>query len=147
MMEFFLSKVWLFVCGLTVTAVLVLAFSGLDNSVANDEAQRRVSQLADVLDSVSCSTNGLNVTIAVADFLPDTSSMAKISKGYVCIGSGPERRYATLNTDIILTDRNGSVSNNCSLVHGDILFVHKDPAKRSLIDVQVAKERTVSLTA
>lgn len=147
MMEFFLSKVWLFVCGLAVTAVLVLAFSGLDHSVATDEAQRRVSQMADVLDSVSISTSGLNVTIEVADFLPDPDSVAKISKGYVCIGAGPERRYASLHTDIILTDPDGDVMENCTLVHGDRLNVHKDPAKRSLIDVHVAKERTVSLTA
>jgi hypothetical protein len=147
MMEFFLSKVWLFVCGLTVTAALVLAFSGLDHSVANDETQRRVSQLADALDSVSYSPNGLNVTIAVADFLPEAGSVAKISKGYVCIGSGPERRYASLHTDVVITDRHGAVLENCTLVHGDRLLVHKDLNKRTLIDVQVAKERTVSLTA
>jgi hypothetical protein len=147
MMEFFLSKVWLFVCGLSVTAVLVLAFSGVDHSVTNDEFQRRASQMADVLDSVSYSPNDINVTIAVADFLPDPSSVAKISKGYVCIGSGAERRYAPLHATIMLTDRTGSVSENCTLLHGDRLFVHKDPAKRSLIHVQVANDRTVSRTA
>ncbi len=147
MMEFFLSKVWLFVCGLAVTAVLVLAFSGMDHSVASDEVQRRVSQLADTLDSVSYSPNGMNVTISMDDFLPDPGSVAKISTGYVCIGSGTERRYAPLHASMMLTDRTGSVVDNCTLVHGDLLVVHKDLAKRSLVHVQVAKERTVSFTA
>jgi hypothetical protein len=147
MMEFFLSKVWLFVSGLAVTAVLVLAFSGMDHSVAIDEVQRRVSQLADTLDSVSYSPNGMNVTIAVDDFLPEPGSVAKISKGYVYIGSGTERRYAPLHASMAITDRTGSVVDNCTLVHGDLLFVHKDLAIRSLVQVQVAKERTVSFTA
>ena len=147
MMEFFLSKVWLFVCGMAVTAVLVLAFSGMGHSVTDDEAQRRVSQLANVLDSVSDSPNHLNITISIADFLPEDGSVARISKEFVCIESGTERRYATLHATIMLTDSNGMVSGNCTLVHGDRLTVHKDPVKKNLIRVQVAKERTVSLTA
>ena len=147
MMEFFLSKIWLFVCGIAVTAVLVLAFSGMDHSVTNDEAQRRVSQLADVLDSVSCSTSDVNITIAVTDFLPQDSSVARIANGYVSVESGAERQYAALHSTIVLTDRSGTVAANCTLVHGDLLLDEQDLAKKGLIDVQVAKERTVSLTA
>ena len=147
MMEFFLSKVWLFICGIAVTAVLVLAFSGMDHSVTDDEAQRRVSQLADILDSVSFSPNSLNMTITVGDFLPEDRSVVLIAKGYVTIESGTERRYATLHSTIIINDWNGTISENCVLVHGDRMLVHKDPVKKGLLHVQVAKERTVSLTA
>lgn len=147
MMEFFLSKVWLFVCGIAVTGVLVLAFSGMDHSVTDDESQRRVVQLADVLDSVSESPDTVQMTIAVADYLPDGHSSVLITKGYVSIESGAERKYAILHSNIVLNENNGIDPENFILVHGDILMVHKDPAKKGVIHVQVAKERTVSLTA
>jgi hypothetical protein len=147
MMEFFLSKVWLFVCGIAVTGVLLMAFSGMDHSVIDDEAQRRVVQLAEVLDSVSDSPANVQLTMTVADYVPDGSSSVLISKGYVCFDSGTERKYAVLHSAIVLAGRNGTVVENLTLVHGDILLVHKDPAHRGVIHVQVAKERTVSLTA
>jgi hypothetical protein len=147
MMEFFLSKIWLFVCGIAVTAVLVMAFSGMDRSVADDEAQQRVVQMADVLDSVSDSPNNVQMTIAVADFLPEDRSVFQLSEGYVCIVSGDERSYAPLHSTVIITDSNGNVKENFTLVHDDILLVHKDLAKKGIVHVQVAKERTVSLTA
>ncbi|HEY3419974.1 MAG TPA: hypothetical protein VGK23_05420 [Methanomassiliicoccales archaeon] len=80
-MEFFLSKVWLFVCGIAVTSVLVLAFSGLGHSVTDDESQRRVAQMADALDSVSDSPDNVHMTIRVADYLPDGKSHLLMSKG------------------------------------------------------------------
>jgi hypothetical protein len=147
MMEFFLSKLWLFVCGIVVTAVLVMAFSGMDHSVTVDEAQRRAAQMADVLDSVSDSPGNVHMTIAVADFLPDDRSLILISEGLIYIESGTERRYAPLHSTICLTGVNGSVLENCSLVHGDLLLIHKNPLKKGLVYIQVAKERTVSLTA
>ncbi|MGD0817750.1 MAG: hypothetical protein ABR986_05050 [Methanomassiliicoccales archaeon] len=147
MMEFFLSKVWLFVCGIAITAVLVLAFSGMDHSVNDDEAQRRVAQLADVLDSVSESPNNVQMTITVSDYLPEGRSVIMISEGFVSLESGIERRYAPLHSATILTDCNGIIAEDLTLVHGDLLLVHKDPARKGHIRVQVAKDRTVSLTA
>jgi hypothetical protein len=147
MMEFFLSKIWLFICGIAVTATLVLAFSATDHSVTDDEAQRRASQMAEILDSVACSPNSVNLTISVGDYLPDDGSVASIAKGYITIVSGTERRYATLHSTILLDGMDGVPSTNCTLVHGDLLRVHKGLVEKGLIHVQVAKERTVSLTA
>jgi hypothetical protein len=147
MMEFFLSKIWLFVCGFAVTAVLVMAFSGMDHTVTDDEAQRRISQLADALDSVSTSTGNIDMTISVSDFLPEDESVIIITKEYVAIESGTERRYAALHCTISLNDISGVRSENCTLVHGDLLSVHKDMIKKGLLHVQVAKERAISLTA
>ena len=147
MMEFFLSKVWLFVCGIAVTAVLVLAFSGMDHSVTDGETQRRVAQLAQVLDSVSDSPGHLCMMVPVADYLQDGRSVVVISHGYVSIQTGADRCYAPLHAAIVLTDDNGTASDNCTLVHGDVLIVQKDPAKKGGLSVQVAKERTVPLTA
>ena len=110
MMEFFLSKVWLFICGIAVTAVLVMAFSGMDHSVTDDEAQRRVTQLAGILDSVSFSPNSVNLTITVDDFLPEDGSVVLMGEGYVTVESGTERRYAALHTTIIMNDWNGTIS-------------------------------------
>jgi hypothetical protein len=146
MMEFFLSKIWLFICGIAVTAVLVLAFSAMDQSMTDDEAQRRVSQMAEILDSVACSQNSVDMTISVSDYLPE-GSIASIAKGYITIVSENERRYATLHSSIIMDEMDGVPSENCTLVHGDLLRVHKGQVEKGLVHVQVAKERTVSLTA
>jgi hypothetical protein len=143
MMEFFLSKVWLFVCGIAVTGVLVLAFSGLGHSLADDESQRRVAQMADALDSVSDSPDHVHMTIRVADYLPDGRSHLVMSKGYICIESGGERKYAIIHSSISIYDSNGTGSDSLTLVHGDVLLVAK--ASKGVIKVQVAKERTVSL--
>jgi hypothetical protein len=144
MMEFFLSKVWLFVCGIAVTGVLVLAFSGMDHSVSDDETQRRVQQLAEIIDSVSNSADNVQMTIAVADYLPDESSSVSIKNGYVCVDTGTERRYASLHSSILLKCAGPT---DLPLVHGDLLLVHRDPIKKGVVQIQVAKERTVSLTA
>jgi hypothetical protein len=145
MMEFFLSKVWLFACGIAVTGVLVLAFSGLGNSVADDESQRRVEQMADALDSVSDSPDSVHMTVRVADYLPDGKSHLLMSAGYIGIESGGERKYAMLHSSIVLNDNNGTSWDSITLVYGDVLLVTKDPASKGVIWVQVAKERTVSL--
>jgi hypothetical protein len=147
MMEFFLSKVWLFVCGIAVTGVLLMAFSGLDHSVTDDELQRRVVQLAEVLDSVSDAPANVQMTIAVADYVPEGSSSVLITKGYVCLDSGTERSYASLHSAFVLAGRNGTGLDNLTLFHGDILLLHRDPANKGVVQVQVAKERTISLTA
>jgi hypothetical protein len=145
MMEFFLSKVWLFVCGIAVTSVLVLAFSGLGHSVTDDESQRRVAQMASALDSVSDSPDHVQMTIRVADYLPDVESHLQMSNGYICIESGSERKYAIMHSLVSLNDGSGSA--DLTLVYGDVLLVSKDPASKGVIRVQVAKERTVSLIA
>ncbi len=146
MMEFFLSKVWLFVCGIAVTTVLVIAFSGVDHAVADDEVQHRVTQLAAVIDSVSDSPDNVQMTISVADFLPDVQSVASIKNGYVCIESEIGGRYAPLHSTITYLESNVTADGNHILVHGDLLILHKDLSKNRII-IQVAKERTVSLTA
>ncbi len=146
MMEFFLSKVWLFVCGIAVTAVLVMAFSGMDHAVTDDEVQQRATQLAAVLDSVSDSPDNVQMTISVADFLPDVDSVASIKNGYVSIESGTGKRYAPLHSATSFIDDNALADGNCTIVYGDLLIVHKDPSQDRII-IQVAKERTVSLTA
>ena len=146
MMEFFLSKVWLFVCGIAVTAVLVMAFSGMDHAVTGNEAQRRVVQMADVLDSLPISSK-VQMSIAVSDYLPEAGSRMNISPGFLSLVTGSERCYASLHSTIILTGFDGSVVGNVTLVHGDVLLVHRDLAKKGCLSVQVAKDRTVSLTA
>ncbi len=145
MMEFFLSKVWLFVGGIAVTGVLVLAFSGIDRSVSDDESQRRVDQLADALDAVSNTPDLVSFRLSVADYLPDARSSMLISKGYVCIQEGTDRSYASLHCAIVLTHANGS--DDLTVSWDDILLVNKGMGVRGIIQVQVAKERTVSLTA
>ena len=147
MMEFFLSKVWLFVCGIAVTGVLLMAFSGMDHSVTDDESQRRVLQLAEVLDSVSDAPANVHMTIIVADYVPEGSSSVLITKGYVCLDSGTERCYASLHSAFVISGRNGAEVNDLTLSYGDILLLHKDPANKGVVQVQVAKERTISLTA
>ena len=147
MMEFFLSKVWLFVCGIAVTGVLLMAFSGMDHSVTDQESQRRVVQLAEVLDSVSDTPANVQISVTVADYLPQGSSSVSISKGYVCLDSGTERKCAGLHSSFVLAGINGTEVDSLILFHGDILLVHKDPAKKGVVQVQVAKERTISLTA
>jgi hypothetical protein len=52
-----------------------------------------------------------------------------------------------MHSSISVNDSNGTSSDSLTLVHGDILIVTKDPAGKGIIQVQVAKERTVSLTA
>ena len=146
MMEFFLSKVWLFVCGIAVTAVLVMAFSGMDHAVSGTETQHRVVQMAEVLDSLSDSPT-VQMRFAASDFLPETGSTIRISQGYLCLVNGNERGYASLHSTVILTGIDGVVIENATLVHGDVLLVHRDVTKKGCILVQVAKERTVSLTA
>ena len=146
MMEFFLSKVWLFVCGIIVTAVLVMAFSGVDHAVTITEAQRRVVQMADVLDSLSDSPS-VQMRIAASDYLPEAGSTIRISPGYLSLVTGNERCYASLHSTVILTGIDGAVTENIILVHGDVLVVHREISKKNCILVQVAKDRTVSLTA
>jgi hypothetical protein len=146
MMEFFLSKMWLFVCGIAVTAVLVMAFSGMDHAVSGTEAQHRVVQMAEVLDSLSDSS-AVQMRIAVSDYLPEAGSTIRISQGYLGLVTGNERCYASLHSTIILTGIDGVVTGNVTLVHGDVLIVHREMSQKGCILVQVAKERTVSLTA
>jgi hypothetical protein len=147
MIEFFLSKVWLFVCGIAVTAVLVMAFSGMDQSVTDDETQRRATQFADVLDSVADSAGSVQMKISVADYLPDQWSVVCLSNGYLSMQTGAEKRYAPLHATMVISDQNGPISGKCQRAAGDVLVVHNDPAKKGCISVQVAKERTTSLIA
>ena len=146
MMEFFLSKVWLFVCGVLVTAVLVMAFSGMDQAVSGSEAQHRVVQMAEVLNSISDSPT-VQMNIAVSDYLPEDGSTIRISPGYLSLVTGNEKCYASLHSTIILTGIDGLLAENITLVHGDVLIVHRETTKKECISVQVAKDRTVSLTA
>ena len=146
MMEFFLSKVWLFVCGIIVTAVLVMAFSGMDHAVSGTEAQHRVVQMADVLDSLSDSPT-VQMRIAVSDYLPQAGSTMRIYQGYLSLVTGNEKCYASLHSTVILTGIDGRLAENITLVHGDVLIVHRETTKKECISVQVAKDRTVSLTA
>jgi hypothetical protein len=145
MIEFFLSKVWLFVCGIVVTGVLVMAFTGVDHSITDDESQRRVSQVASALDSVADSSDRVAMTIKADDYLKDDRSTMLISKGYVCIRSGDVRNYAAMHATVVQKYGNGS--EDLTLAHGDILLVENGMGGKGLIQVHVANVRTVSWTA
>ena len=70
-----------------------------------------------------------------------------MTKGYVCLDSGTERYYASLHSAFVISGRNGAEVDDLTLSYGDILLLHKDPANKGVVQVQVAKERTISLTA
>jgi hypothetical protein len=146
MMEFFLSKVWLFICGIAVTAVLVTAFSGLDHSVADGECQRRADQIAEIIDSAAVMSD-VHITMQASDYLPYPDSYFMITDGYVSLARDGELRHSALHSDITLIGANGTAVRDCTLVHGDILVLSKDRSTNACLRVQVAKERTVSLTA
>ena len=145
MMEFFLSKVWLFVCGIAVTAVLVMAFTGLDHNVSDSESQRRVDQLADVIDSAADFPD-VHLAVEISDYLPDADSAMRISNGYVSLVHGNVLRHAALHREMEIFDGLGFMVENCTLAHGDRLMLSNDRSNK-VLHVQVAKERTVSLTA
>jgi|WetSurMetagenome_2_1015567.scaffolds.fasta_scaffold210222_2 hypothetical protein len=75
MMEFYLSKVWVFVVGLMLMLVLVQSVN-MQGQVKEDEAMRQVAkEIGEMLESLNEAGPGLQRTVEMRSVLPDTASL------------------------------------------------------------------------
>jgi len=75
MMEFYLSKVWVFVVGLMLMVVLVQSVN-MQGQVKEDEAMRQVAkELGEMLESLNEAGPGLERAIEMRSILPDTATL------------------------------------------------------------------------
>jgi hypothetical protein len=75
MMEFYLSKVWVFVVGLMLMLVLVQSVN-MQGQVKEDEAMRQVAkQIGELLESLDEAGPGLEQVIEMQNLLPEAASL------------------------------------------------------------------------
>lgn len=89
MMEFFLSKVWVFIVSAALLVILVQGVGMKAQAERTDALEEVRDDLQEMLGSMNAAGPGLDQTILMRSVLSDTS-MLTVHPGYLVLGSGEE---------------------------------------------------------
>ncbi len=75
MIEFFLSKVWAFIFGVAVVALILNIFHSMNSGAHSRYAMRSLDELSDTIDEIGDREHHCRVEIPLEDILPRGSSL------------------------------------------------------------------------
>jgi hypothetical protein len=105
MMEFVLSRAWMVIAGLAVTAVILAAFSGLNGSVEREADLEGASALSEMISELQSKEDSLELRIDLGRIMLDQESTYLVREwGIELVENGYSRVAGTYNQISLIED-------------------------------------------
>jgi succinylglutamate desuccinylase len=137
MMEFVLSRVWMVIAGLAVMAVLLAAFTGLNQGMEERSDIEGAYSLAGIIDRLEEEEGSVVMEVDLDRTIADTETYFVLCPGSIWVHSGGSAHAVTSSGKIVLFD-NGVMVDSLRLEKGDRIVIRSSSG-----EVQVEKVSTM----
>jgi len=131
MMEFVLSRVWMVIAGLAITAVLLAVFAGLDHSISDQEGQAGARTLARMIDALEDEGGSAEMRVEVDELITGQGTSLVVRPGSIWIEDGRTSEAVACSGSIVLFD-DGHRVDSLQLARGDVVIIRSSAGQVQL---------------
>jgi hypothetical protein len=122
MMDLIMSRVWLVIAGLMVTAAVLYSFGAMDDRSRNASEMEGAESLASSIEALSKDVYEGTLTFEAKDLLPAGGEPLRVFNGSIWIGEGTTARAVDISSPLVLISDGVRVDH--LIVHGgDVLTI------------------------
>lgn len=145
MLEFFLSKMWLFLAGFALIGAVTSAFTQLNGDMVREDMTEVVADLSEAIEGVNGSPRGTTLTVRMDSLLgPDRTAV--VTNGSVWVEWSRGRVAAECSAEVVLLDGEATVDRLAIGLRDRLILTKSVVEGRSVTVVQLEKVETISLT-
>ena len=122
MIEFVMSRVWMVIAGLAVAVVILAAFGGLNDSIAQSRNMTGAESIAEVIAELEAGDGTAEMSITIDRMIADKGDVILIHPGSIWVLGGGKGRAVACSPDIALLD-NGQRVDELRLGCGDVIII------------------------
>jgi len=119
--EFVMSRVWMVVAGLAVAAVIMAAFGGLNDGIAEHRSMAGAGSIADLIEELEAEAGAAEMRVTMDGMIADGETIV-IHPGSIWVQGDGRSRAVACSSNIILFD-NGRTVDELRLASGDVIVV------------------------
>lgn len=137
MIEFVMSRVWMVIVGLAMAAVILAAFGGLNENIADSRSMAGAEAIAGIIDDLEDEEGSVELRIEIDEMIADRGTVLIIHPGSIWVQDEAGRRAVACSSDIVLLD-GGQRVDELRLLSGDVVVI-----RASAGEIQLEKVSTM----
>lgn len=131
MMEFVMSRVWMVIAGLAITAVLLTVFAGLDRSITEQEGQEGARTLARMIDALEDEGGSAEMRLEIDEVIAGQGTTLVVRPGSLWVEDGRTSEAVACSSSIVLLD-DGHRVDSLQLARGDVIVIRSSAGQVQL---------------